>query len=164
MVLLMTALAAGGITFLQRHSGNPVPAPAAATPPVPAQQTPAVVESLPPPAPPVSAPAPTPTPVDPVTPEERQASIEAEKERLATLEMNDDAASLANILSDLNSPEKEIRMAAIDAAVQFDSTNAIPVLQATAANDQDPEEKEALLKAADFIALPEVTFGSGNGH
>ena len=78
--------------------------------------------------------------------------------------MNDDAASLANILSDLNSPEKEIRMAAIDAAVQFDSTNAIPVLQATAANDQDPEEKEALLKAADFIALPEVTFGSGNGH
>lgn len=164
MVLLMTALAAGGITFLQRHSGNPVPAPAAATPPVPVQQTPAVAASLPPPAPPISAPAPEPTVTDPVTPEERQASIEAEKERLATLEMNDDAASLANILSDLNSPEKEIRMAAIDAAVQFDSTNAIPVLQATAANDQDPEEKEALLKAADFIALPEVTFGSGNGH
>jgi hypothetical protein len=106
-------------------------------------------------------PAPVPVAAQPVTPEEREAAIESEKDRLAALEMNDDASSLSNILADLNSPEKEIRMAAIDAAVQFHSTNAIPVLQSAAANDQDMEEKIALLKAADFLALPEVTFSSG---
>ena len=89
-------------------------------------------------------------------------AIKAEEDRLSTLEWNNDPASLSNILADLNSPEKEIRMAAISAAVQFNSTDAIPVLRATAANDADADEKTALLKAADYLSLPEITFDTGS--
>jgi response regulator RpfG family c-di-GMP phosphodiesterase len=100
--------------------------------------------------------------VQTVTPEEKETGIEAEKDKLSNWEMSDDPQSLSNILADLNSPEKEIRMAAIQAAVQFESTNAIPVLKAQAAGDNDPDEKAALLQAADYLALPTVTFTEGN--
>jgi len=161
MVLLVMALAVGGMTFLERHSEKPLPATTVATPPTAVQSPQAVATSWPPPVSLPPVPAPVAVAAQPVTPEEREAAIESEKDRLAALEMNDDPASLSNILVDLNSPEKEIRMAAIEATVQFRSTNAIPVLQSAAANDQDLEEKEALLKAADFLASPEVTFSSG---
>jgi CheY-like chemotaxis protein len=72
--------------------------------------------------------------------------------------MNDDPQSLSNILADLTSPEKEIRMAAIEAAKQFESTNAIPVLKAAAANAEDNQEAIALLQAADWLALPTFDF------
>jgi HEAT repeat protein len=88
------------------------------------------------------------------TPEEREAAIDAETDRLAAWAMNDDPESLSNILGDLASPEKEIRMAAIEAAKQFESTNAIPVLKAAAANAEDNEEAIAMLEAADWLALP----------
>jgi hypothetical protein len=78
--------------------------------------------------------------------------------------MNDDPASLSNILADLTNPEKEIRDAAIEAAKQFGSTNAIPTLKAVAANTADTEEQIALLEAANFLSLPSMTFGgSGTG-
>jgi HEAT repeat protein len=72
--------------------------------------------------------------------------------------MNDDPASLSNILADLTNPEKEIRDAAIEAAKQFGSTNAIPTLKAVAANTTDTEEQIALLEAANFLSLPPVDF------
>ncbi len=71
--------------------------------------------------------------------------------------MNDDPASLSNILADLTNPEKEIRDAAIEAAKQFGSTNAIPTLKAVAANTTDLEEQSALLEAADFLSLPAIS-------
>ena len=74
--------------------------------------------------------------------------------------MNDDPASLSNILADLTNSEKEIRDAAIEAAKQFGSTNAIPTLKAVAANTTDPEEQIALLEAANFLSLPGVNWGS----
>jgi HEAT repeat protein len=70
--------------------------------------------------------------------------------------MNDDPESLSNILADLTNPEKEVREAAIEAAEQFGSTNAIPILKNLAANDGDPEEKAALLEAANFLSLPSI--------
>ena len=76
--------------------------------------------------------------------------------------MNNDPASLSNILADLTYPDKKVREAAIEAAKQFGSTNAIPVLKDLAAHDEDPEEKAALLEAADFLSLPSLTFG-GSG-
>lgn len=88
--------------------------------------------------------------------------IQAEKDRLTSLQMNSDPESLSNILADLDSPVKEIRLAAIQATVQFDDTNAVPILRAKADSAQDVDEKEALLQAADFLALPDVTFSSGN--
>jgi hypothetical protein len=91
-----------------------------------------------------------------LTPEQREAAIAAETDRLQQWSMKSDPASLASILSDLTSPEKDIREAAIEAAKQFDSTNAIPALKAAAAAADDPHEKIELLEAAEFLSLPSL--------
>ena len=148
VILLPVVLVVGAVVFLRPHAATPVPevAPAAA------------VSAAPAPAP---APAPTPAPAPAVvkktpTPEEREAAISAETDRLAAWAMNNDLQSLSNILGDLNSPEKEIRLAAIEAAKQFESTNAIPVLKAAAATAEDNQEAIAMLEAADWLALPDA--------
>jgi len=82
-------------------------------------------------------------------------AIDAERDRLYTWSMSGDPNALTNILADLNSPEKEIRMAAIEATKQLDNTNAIPALKAAAVN-ADTEEAMAMLQAADFISLPQA--------
>ena len=150
VILLAAVLAVGTIIFLKQHSSAPVPdvapAPAANAAPTP-----------------VPVPAPTPAPVvakKAPTPEERQAAIDAETDRLSAWAMNDDPQSLSNILGDLTSPEKEIRMAAIEAAKQFESTNAIPALKAAAANAEDNQEAIAMLEAADWLALPNADFSN----
>lgn len=91
-----------------------------------------------------------------LTPEQREEAIDAEKDRLYQWSMNDDVASLSAILNDLTNSEKEVRLAAIEAAKQFGSSNAIPTLKADAANAQDTEEQIALLQAADFLSLPSL--------
>lgn len=89
-----------------------------------------------------------------MTPEEKQAYIEAETGRLQDLSTQDDPAYLAAILNDLTNPEKEVRLAAIEATKQFGSKDAIPALQAEVANASDADEKIALIEAADFLSLP----------
>jgi len=101
---------------------------------------------------------------NPITPEEHQAAVEAEVERLHDLSANNDAASLAAILSELTSPDKAVRLAAIEAAKQFGSVDAIPTLTADAAAAQSPEEQTAMLEAANILSLPDMTLdGSGTG-
>jgi hypothetical protein len=92
------------------------------------------------------------------TPEQHQAAIDAETDHLQQWSMNDDPASLSNILADLTNSEKEVRDAAIEASKQFGSSNAIPALKAAAMNTTDTEEQIALLEAADFLSLPSVDF------
>jgi hypothetical protein len=159
-MLLLALLALGAVFFLKQHLGNVVPSPtspeSATSAPPPASNVMASVAPPPAPAPIPAAPASTIT----LTPEQRQAAIDAETDRLQEWSMNDDPASLSNILADLNNSEKEIRDAAIEAAKQFGSTNAIPTLKAVAANTTDPEEQIALLEAANFLSLPSVNWGS----
>ncbi len=128
---------------------------------VPAVTAPApkpAVNNLPPPPalPAVAAPAPP-----PMTEEERQEAIDKEIDRLSDLQTSRDPQALSNILADLYSPEKDIRMAAIDATEQVHNTNAIPVLKSIAMTNDDPDEQMALLDAANFIATPEGDFGGG---
>jgi hypothetical protein len=142
-ILLPVLLVGGAVVFIKLHPPAPVP-----------EATSAPAASM--------APAPPPAPVlSPVVvaqktpaPEERQAAINAEIDRLASWAMTDDPQSLSNILGDLTSPEPEIRKAAIEAAKQFQSTNAIPALKAAAANAEDTQEAIAMLQAADWLALP----------
>ena len=149
-LLLLALLVLGAAFLLKQHLGN-----AATPPPVNESATPAPVVSVaPPPAPVPAAPASTIT----LTPEQRQAAIDAETDRLQEWSMDNDPASLSNILADLTNSEKETRDAAIEAAKQFGSTNAIPTLKAVAANTTDPEEKAALLEAANFLSLPSMDF------
>lgn len=79
-------------------------------------------------------------------------------EHLLDWSMNHDAASLSNILVRLTNPEKEIRAAAIEAARQFGSSNAIPALTAAANATDDIREKIECLEAAEFLTLPPLAF------
>jgi hypothetical protein len=92
--------------------------------------------------------------------EAHESAINAEKDRLSNWAMNNDPQSLSNILADLNSPDQEIRLAAIDAAKQFEDTNAIPVLRDAATKATDPNEAIAMLKAVQWLNTPTVDFSS----
>ena len=150
VMLLLASLVLGLALYLKPHTGQvatPSASPEIAAPaPLPVSNA---MMSVAPPTAPVST--------NPLTPEQRQAAIDAETDRLQEWCMSDDPVSLSNILADLTSPEKEIRDAAIEAAKQFGSTNAIPVLKAVAANTADTEEQIALLEAASFLSLPSLS-------
>ena len=75
-------------------------------------------------------------------------------EELRQLAMTDDPNSLATILSELDNREPRIRKAALDAAVQFGSRDAIPSLQEAIRHTDDPQEKVNLQNAIDFLKLP----------
>jgi hypothetical protein len=149
-VLLFGLLASGTIIFLKQQSS----APAVSAAPTPAPAASAV---------PTPAPAPAPVVKKTLTPEERQAAIDKETDRLSSWGMNDDSASLSNILADLANPEKAIRAAAVEAAKQFGSTNAIPALKAAVNDTDDTQEKIALLEAADFLSLPDAILAGKTG-
>jgi hypothetical protein len=77
---------------------------------------------------------------------------------LNALAMNDDVQSRDTILSELkNNPDKKIRAAALEAAIQFDDRSVVPPMQEIAAQTQDPDEKAAILEAIDYINLPSLT-------
>lgn len=154
-LLLLVFLVVAAAVLLQKNLSPDKLKPESAAPSVVAPA------AVPPPA--LPAPVAVPAVVKILTPEERQAAINAEKEQLYTWSMNDDSQSLSNILSALTSPEKEVRLAAIEATKQFGSTNAIPVLKAVAASSDDTQEQIAMLEAADFISLPDAIFASKGG-
>jgi len=147
-LLLLALLVLGAAFLFKQHWGN-----AAAPPSVNESVTSAPVVSAAPPSAPAPLPA-VPVSTNVLTPEQRQTAIDAETDRLQQWSMNDDPASLSNILADLTNPEKEIRDAAIEAAKQFGSTNAIPALKAAADHTEDLAEKIDLLKAAEFLTVP----------
>ena len=149
LVFLGMGLMIGAIVFLKR-----APVPVLANPEIPvADATNAVSAPTTAQDAPMSAPLP-PVVAESLTPEQRQVAIDAEVNRLSDWAMADDPQSLSNIVNDLRSPEKEIRVAAVEAAKQFQSTNAIPALRAAAAESEDTQEAIAMLEAIDWLALP----------
>lgn len=77
--------------------------------------------------------------------------------QLQDLSMENDAASLNTILSELNNRDPEIRSAAVEAAIQFGSRDAIPALMEAATHTDDPQEKKEMIDAAEFLKLPSLT-------
>jgi hypothetical protein len=160
LTLLVVLLVLGAAFFLDRLLiRHP------AVPPQPAVSTGALTASKPaaavvPRAARAGAVGPPPVAANVLTPEQQQAAINAEMEHLQELSVNDDADSLAAILKDLTSPGRRIRLAAIEAAKQFGSRDAIPVLKAAAVNAQDAEERKDMLAAADFLSLPTIANSS----
>ncbi len=178
-LILSTALILGATLFLKQHLQNTatpstkaeiknfVPeSDASPQPPFP----PAKAEALPAPvmtdvvtsvaAPAFTPPASTSVATNAQTPEEHQAAIDAETDRLQEWSTSDDPASLPNILNDLTNADKEIRVAAIEAAKQFGSADAIPALKADAEATDDIQEKIDYLEAADFLSLPGISDSS----
>jgi hypothetical protein len=83
--------------------------------------------------------------------------IEQRVAELMDLAMNDDAESLHTILTELNNPDAEIRSAAIEAAKQFGSLDAIPRLTEAISQTSDTADKAALQQAIEFLKLPSLT-------
>jgi len=175
VVILLAGLTVGVGIFLVKRPAASVPV---VTPPV-APAAANEVSAAPPasmndpvdPNPPASAPAaPIPAPVmapsatnlaSGMTPAEiaaaqHEAAVQEKINKLQELQANDDPQSLKSILDELTDPEKSVRAAAIESAIQFGSRDAIPVLKAAASNTPDSDEKKALLDAADFLALPSM--------
>ena len=88
---------------------------------------------------------------------DQEAYVTERVVELQDLGMEDDPASLETILSELNNRDPSIREAAVQAAVQFGSRDAIPWLQEAAAKTEDPEEKCAILEAIEFLKLPTLS-------
>lgn len=88
--------------------------------------------------------------------ERHRGDVENRASELMDLAMNDDTNSLHTILSELNNPDPEIRQAALDATIQFGSTNAIPGLEAAALWNDNPEEKKQIADAIEFLKLPQL--------
>lgn len=87
------------------------------------------------------------------------AKIKADTiERLMDLSANEDSGSLTTILSELENPDKEIRAAALEAAVQFgERTNTIARISDLLQRTEDEDERTALREAIEFIKLPSLT-------
>jgi len=163
-IILLLALAAAAIPALLLLKPTATPPPAGE-----AIQTAAAV--TPPPAPTVrpspSSSAPSPIPAftsasqstnDAEEAMEKEAAeIQAKIDRLEDLQANDDAESLHAILNELTDSNRVIRHAAIEATTQFRDRAAIPVLADLAARTTDPEEKQELLDAVEFLTLPTYT-------
>jgi hypothetical protein len=148
ILLLAVGVAIGAV--LLKHLLAPAPLITVASVSAPAQ-TPSAPAPLPPPAP-FSAPPPA-----PLTADQQEATNQAEIDLLQEWSRNDDPQSLSNILADLSSPQKDVREAAIEAAKQFGSTNAIPALKAAALNATDTDEQIEMLQAANFLTLPSIS-------
>ena len=86
-----------------------------------------------------------------------QAYVEERRNHLMDLAAEDDQESLKTILSELTNRDPEIRKAALEAAVQFGSRDAIPSLAEAALQSENPEEKAAINKAVEFLKLPSLS-------
>lgn len=86
-----------------------------------------------------------------------EAYVSTRVSELEDLAMDNDSSSLDVILSELTNADPEIRKAALEAAIQFGSRDAIPKLAEVASQTDDPEEKKALTDAIEFLKLPSLT-------
>jgi len=73
---------------------------------------------------------------------------------LLDLSTHDDRDSLNVILSELTNRDPRIRQAALEAATQFGSRDAIPSLEDAITQIDDVQEKAALAKAIEFLRAP----------
>jgi len=87
----------------------------------------------------------------------QEKEVEARAAELMQLAMNDDTASLETILKELRNPNRALRDAALQAAIQYGSRDAIPSLNEAAQRTDDENERNQLLSAIEFLKLPSLT-------
>jgi hypothetical protein len=97
--------------------------------------------------------------VQPTTSSEdaHKSYVDQRSAELMDMAMTDDRASLDTILSELTNRDPEIRKAALEAAIQFGSRDAIPKLADAVSQTDDPNEKAAISDAIEFLKLPSLT-------
>ena len=85
---------------------------------------------------------------------EHEAWVHYKADELVKLSWKNDSGSLKQILAELENPEPEIRTAALQAAANFGSRDAIPYLESLVATSTDAEEKIALIQTAEQLKMP----------
>jgi|ERR1041385_5986730 hypothetical protein len=105
----------------------------------------------------VTAIDPNPPGLTPQPAEREQTDATVRAAELMELALNNDSASLKIILAELGNPNRAIRNAALQAAVQFGSRDAIPSLRQATAQVDDSDEKAELLQAIEFLKLPSLS-------
>ncbi len=87
---------------------------------------------------------------------ENQDWIAKRVEDLESLAWSDTAEALGKILSELANPLPEIRMAALAAARDFGSQEALPHLEAMDPATLTPAEQQDLADTIDYLRLPPI--------
>ena len=95
--------------------------------------------------------------------EQYKTYVEKRVNELQDFSANGDKESLDAILSELSNRSPEIRKAAVEAAKQFGSRDAIPSLQDAANQTDDLSEKAEVNAAMEFLKLPSLTEVIKNG-
>lgn len=156
VLLLATIVVLGGTALVKHH---PDVIPAVISPDTvsgnPAVPVPELIKS--------SIPLAKQTVTPPQSPEKHQATVDAELDRISDATGKNDATSVSIIMADITSPDKEVRLAAIEAVKQSDDPDIIPTLRADAESAPDLQTQDALLQAADFLSLPDATTVAANG-
>jgi hypothetical protein len=82
--------------------------------------------------------------------------VERRIAELYAMGMRNDVEARESVLVALENPERAIREAALDAAIQSGDRSIVPRLQEMADRTEDPQEKAAILEAINFINLPSL--------
>ncbi len=165
-VLLLGALLAGSLRLLRQAGGqSQQTAPAASAAPdtspglthtggapVPGPRPTAGIADATKPA--ATGPKPAGTEDSDSSQARHRAYVESRVAELLDLGAQGDPASLETILSELTNRDPAIRRAALGAAMQVRSRDAIPRLVEAALQTDDPHERAAIADAIEFLKLP----------
>lgn len=88
---------------------------------------------------------------------EHEKYVRQRKAAFYDLSMKSDPESLNVLLSELQNPDREIRMAALEAVIQFDDRSSIPRLQELAKQTEDIAERRAIEDAVGYMKLPSLS-------
>jgi hypothetical protein len=80
--------------------------------------------------------------------------VEKRVGELSDLGMTDDPEALKTILSEIKNTDTDIRKAAIEAAKQFGSADALPKLEEALSTAETTSDKQDLQDAIEFLKLP----------
>jgi len=136
------------VTFLLLHPSSPEVFPQSAQPEPPG---PASYGYAPAPRLAVTAQEPFEVPTN------HQTYVERRTAELQDLATENDAASLTAIVSELTNRDRDIRAAALEAAIQFGSRDAIPGLMDAATQIDDLAERAEINKAIEYLTLPTIS-------
>lgn len=156
MLLAALGLVIIAVTFKNLRPQPDLPKPVAA----------ATTSTVTPASKPVTPIAPTPAASTPTTVSvNKTTNSEAEHEEyvmkrtaeLNSLAMQKSPAAHQQIVDELRNSDKEIRSAALEAIQQANDRSVIPQMKQIADQTDDPQEKQNILDAIDFINLPSLT-------
>jgi hypothetical protein len=80
---------------------------------------------------------------------------------MTELVVSEPSQGLQLVSKSLSHPDKDVRMAAVEASKQLELPEAAEVLRKAAETAISKDEKEAMLAAAEFIGLPPYQFKTG---